>query len=167
MTDIALVELHKVFQIDHGSKLDLNKMTLSSGNEAVAFVNRSGERNGISRFVSKLSGREPYAAGLITVALGGAALSSFVQPRPFYTSQNVDVLTPLKSMSLDEKLYYCQCIEANKFRYSTFGREANRSLRNLLVPDRKSVPVWVAGITARSVQELNADLLSVSAGLTP
>jgi len=33
--------------------------------------------------------------------------------------------------------------EANRFRYSTYGREANRTLRTLLVPKRKSVPSWV------------------------
>jgi hypothetical protein len=61
-------------------------------------------------------------------------------------------------MSLDIKLYYCLCIEANRFRYSTFGREANRTLRTLLVPDLASVPAWVHGTAAAAVSALCRDL---------
>ncbi len=114
--------------------------------DAVAFIGRSGEENGIVAFVKELDDVAPYDAALITVALGGAALSSFVQPRRFYTAQNVDVLKPRSGMSLDQKLYYCACIEANCFRYSTFGREANRTLKKLLVPKLEEVPAWADGL---------------------
>jgi len=39
-------------------------------------------------------------------------------------------------MSELEKLYYCLAIKANKFRYGAFGREANRTLKTLLVPEK-------------------------------
>ena len=127
-----LTELHALFAIKHGNKFDLNKMEkCPASEEAVAFVGRAGTGNGIVAFVQKLLASPPFEHGLITVALGGAALSSFVQPRPFYTAQNIDVLEPLTPMSLDAKLYYCLCIEANRFRYSTFGREANRTLKDV------------------------------------
>src|SRR5690242_15931218 len=101
-----LVPLHALFEIQHGSKLDLNKMEHcgSRDDDAVAFIGRSGERNGFVGFVRKLDALDPFSAGLITVALGGSALSSFVQARPFYTAQNIDVLQPLPphgEMSLD------------------------------------------------------------------
>lgn len=160
-----LASLNEVFQVVHGNKFDLNKMRPPTPSiDPVAFVGRSGERNGITTFVAPVKGVRPYPAGLITVALGGAALSSFVQPRPFYTAQNIDVLIPRSEMDLDEKLYYCLCIEANKFRYSTFGREANRTLSSLLVPERTSVPRWVKGVTGRSAKELSSDLLTAAAG---
>ena len=152
--------LTNIFDVAHGNKFDLNKMTLTSDPDgAVAFVGRSGEGNGIVAFVEKLEGIEPYPAGAITVALGGSALASFVQPMPFYTAQNIDVLLPIGKMSLDEKLYYCLCIEANRFRYSTFGREANRTLKYLELPIFKKVPAWVNGTTVKAIKELNSDLL--------
>ena len=80
---------------------------------------------------------------------------------PFYTAQNIDVLEPLTEMSLEVKLYYCLCIEANRFRYSTFGREANRTLRKLAIPTRDSVPQWVNGIGKKSLEELKADLTAI------
>ncbi len=155
-----LTPLWKVFDISRGNKLDLNKMVGCRGDdvEAVAFIGRSGERNGIAGFVRSLPAIEPYPVGLITVALGGSTLSSFVQPWRFYTAQNVDVLIPKEPMSLDEKLYYCLCIEANRFRYSTYGREANRTLRTLPLPSRSAVPDWVEGISAAAIGSLHSDI---------
>jgi hypothetical protein len=163
MKSTNLIELNHLFDIVHGNKLDLNKMTqVAADEDAVAFVGRSGTRNGVVANVKPIVDIEAHKAGYITVALGGAALSSFVQPRPFYTAQNIDVLKPKKEMSLDEKLYYCLCIEANSFRYSTFGREANRTLHRLLVPSLESVPNWVKKASAKALAELNDDLMLFS-----
>jgi hypothetical protein len=154
----STVPLAELFVIGHGNKFDLNKMEpCGPGEDAVTFVGRSGERNGIVAIVRRTA-TEPFPAGLITVALGGAALSSFVQPRPFYTAQNIDVLRPRTEMSLDTKLYYCLCIEANQFRYSAFGREANRTLRTLAVPPLAGVPSWVHGTASNAAASLARDL---------
>ncbi len=161
---IKLIALNRLFAVEHGSKLDLNKMERCApdDDDAVVFVGRSGERNGLAAFVKKLNDREPYESGPITVALGGSALSSFVQARPFYTAQNIDVLKPLTEISMDFKLYYCLCIEANRFRYSTYGREANRTLRTLLVPTIESVPSWVHGAKEKAIRELKGDIAALS-----
>jgi len=133
----------------------------AAGDGAVAFIGRSGERNGLVAFVERLEIVKPYETGLISVALGGSALSSFVQPRPFYTAQNIDVLKPLAEMSLDAKLYYCLCIEANRFRYSTFGREANITLSKLPVPALECIPAWINGAVEVAVHEFCEDLQSL------
>jgi hypothetical protein len=158
-----LVELNVLFKIKHGNKFDLNKMQecSASDEDSVVFIGRSGERNGIVGFVRLYENVEPHQSGMITVALGGAALSTFVQPKRFYTAQNIDVLEPRYEMTLDVKLYYCQCIEANRFRYSTFGREANRTLKRLLIPSIEGVPGWVKGAVSQAVTELGKDLNAV------
>lgn len=162
MAHSKTVAITDVFRIEHGSKLDLNKMeVLDDPDAGVLFIGRSGERNGIAAVVMEIPSLTPYPAGAITVALGGSTLSSFVQPKKFYTAQNIDVLVPKSKMTLDEKLYYCLCIEANRFRYSTFGREANRTLKYLQIPPRSNVPAWVKGATVKSVKELSDDLLAV------
>lgn len=159
---IQLAPLSSIFEIQHGSKLDFNKMRecASAETTGVAFIGRSAERNGLAGFVERLPTLEPYESGLITVALGGSALSSFVQPRPFYTAQNIDVLRPRAPMSFDTKLYYCLCIEANRFRYSTFGREANRTLKTIQVPALSCLPSWVSGATDIAVREFCDALLN-------
>ena len=139
--------LEDLFEIDYGNKFDMNKMTPTNRLAGVAFVGRTGGLNGksgISGFVQTLTGVEPYPPGLLTVALGGSRLlSTYVQQQPFYTAQNVAVLCPRnKEMSTKERLFYAMCIRANAFRYSAFGREANRTLGALIVPD--APPDWVA-----------------------
>lgn len=162
MTRMRLVPLEQLFVIDHGNKFDLNKMeTTDDWEGAVVFVNRSGANNGIVGLVRRIPTTDPYPAGSISVALGGSALASFVQPRDFYTAQNVDVLRPRSAMTDEEKLYYCLCIEANRFRYSTFGREANRTLRTLLVPPQNSVPKWVQGATIKAAQSIARDMSAI------
>ena len=154
-----LVPLERVFHVVHGNKFDFNKMVqFTPGEQTIPFIGRSGERNGFVGFVETVDAIEPYESGLITVALGGSALSSFVQPLPFYTAQNIDVLRPRSTMTLDLKLYYCLCIEANRFRYSTFGREANRTLKSIRVPSITSVPSWVNGLSKNAIMEFCNEL---------
>lgn len=155
---MKLTELNTLFEVEYGNKFDLNKMKQAPAKNSIAFIGRSGLRNGVVAYVEEFQKIEPYKAGFITVALGGAALSSFVQPRTFYTAQNIAVLKPSSAMSLETKLYYCLCIEANRFRYSTFGREANRTLRTLLVPSLESIPQWVTNAATRSIDSIKADL---------
>ncbi|MDR2511771.1 MAG: restriction endonuclease subunit S [Bacteroidales bacterium] len=127
--------LDEIFDIRYGSQLDLNKCVICEKPDGYNFVNRSEKNCGVSARILEEENKKPFPAGLITVAMGGTVLSSFVQQEPFYTGQNVKVLKPKKEMSDLVKLYYCYCIEQNRFRFSTFGREANVSFESIVVPD--------------------------------
>jgi hypothetical protein len=132
--------LEEIFNIQYGNQLDLNKCVICEKPEGYNFVNRSEKNCGVSARILKEEKKKPFPAGLITVAMGGSVLASFVQQEPFYTGQNVKVLTPIKEMSDLVKLYYCNCIEQNRFRFSTFGREANYSFDSILVPSLNEIP---------------------------
>lgn len=159
MVKMKTIELKELFHLSYGNKFDLNKMELVLANEpdSVSFVARTGKNLGISAFVKEISNIQPYEPGSITVALGGSILSSNIQPKPFYTAQNIMVLNPIKEMSFEEKAFYCICIEKNKNRYSTFGREANRTLKTLLVPTK--VPDWLDHIEAPTFYNISDSLL--------
>jgi hypothetical protein len=138
-------KLNEIFDVAYGSKLDLNKMVyLETSAGGINFVGRSSKNHGVSAIVAPLPEVMPYEAGLITVALGGTKLlSSFIQEKPFYTAQNVAVLRPKEPMTFAEKLFICLSIRHNRFRYCAFGREANRTLRDLLVPEKEEFPDWI------------------------
>jgi hypothetical protein len=144
---VQMKPLNELFDVTYGNKFDLNKMTVvgkGSSEPWLNFVGRSSENHGVSARVKPVDGVVPFEAGLITVALGGTKLlSSFVQMYPFYTAQNVAVLRARTTMSFAQKLFVCIAIRHNRFRYSAFGREANRTLRTLSVPEPKEFPVWV------------------------
>ncbi len=142
------IPLNRLFDVEYGNKFDLNKMErLPKSEGGINFVNRSSRNCGVSATVALVAGVPPYEAGNITVSLGGTKLlSSFVQPDRFYTGQNVAVLSPKAEMTFAEKLYVCLCIRHNRFRYSAFGREANRTLRTLPIPARSEFPEWLADV---------------------
>lgn len=157
-------KLNELFDVFYGNKLDLNKMSLLPVSRGgIHFVGRSSKNHGVSAAVAPLQGVEPYEEGLLTVALGGTKLlSSFVQGAPFYTAQNVAILKPKTPMGFAEKIFMCLCIRHNRFRYSAFGREANRTLKGLLVPEPVAFPSWVQG-KAAEMYKLSAPILQRTA----
>lgn len=153
--------LDEIFDISYGSQLDLNKCERCQRPNGYNFVNRSSENCGVSARILEVPRKSPFPAGSITSAMGGSVLSSFVQPEDFYTGQNVKVLIPKTNMTLVVKLYYCGCIEANRFRFSTFGREANASFDSLLVPSPEEVPEKI------KKRKMGNPLTTASASPTP
>lgn len=141
-----MIKLNEIFEVKYGTKFDFNKMNISLNEDEnyINFVSRTSQNNGVVCKVSKVNNTEPLDAGLITVTLGGTyVLSSFIQPEPFYTAQNVAVLIPKYHLTLNEKIFYCTCIKLNRFKYGAFGREANRTLKNIEVPDKNEIPKWI------------------------
>lgn len=137
------MKVKDLFILHQGNGFELYNMGQSEDSD-VLFVSRTANNNGVVATVDRVEGTTPFAAGLITVALGGSVLSSFVQRKPFYTAFHIMVLEPLREMSFNEKLYYCMCIQCNKYRYS-YGRQANKTLKDIDIPD--TVPEWVNGIS--------------------
>lgn len=131
-SDWEEIYLNKLFNIENGNKFDLINMT-ESENRDIAFVSRTANNNGVSAYVERLYDVYPYEAGCITVALGGSIGSAFLQSQPFYTGQNVAVLSPIDSykenMTKEIKLFFCYLIKTEcKYRYVAFGRELNTHL---------------------------------------
>jgi hypothetical protein len=110
----------------------------------VNFVGRAARNNGVTARVALIADLAPAASGTISVALngqGGAGVA-FLQPYPYYCGFHVMVLTAKLSMSDAEKLWWALCITANRFRFG-FGRQANRTLKDLELPDPATMPAWV------------------------
>lgn len=132
----------ELFEVTYGVNLELNKMKVVPAGTpgSLNFVSRTEKNNGVSARVMPVEGVEPTPAGVITVAGGGSVMSSFLQPEPFYSGRDLYYLTSKAEMSDREKLFYALCLRANKYRYN-YGRQANRTLRDLELPD--SPPEWV------------------------
>ena len=135
-----------LFEIDMGSKLDRVKMT--SIKPSVFFVGRANTSNGVTGFVDAIEGKKPYSAGNLTISLGGEYLGScFVQPNPFYTSQNVVVLIPKWDMSFEVKQFIATMIfRESRTRYKAFIDELNRHVKTdfsfLLPVTKNGHPDW-------------------------
>lgn len=135
------MKLKELFEIQTGNNLELvdcdtiesSAETFSDG--VVNFIGRSSRNNGIIARVQKIPNLSAQLPGTLTVALSGSTLSTFLQNQPYYTSRDVRVLAPKKAMSTKKKLFYAMCISANAYRYN-FGRQANKTLADLDLPDQ-------------------------------
>lgn len=136
-------KINDLFTLDYGHSLELNRLEQSGSLEAVNFVGRAARNNGVTARVTAIPDLEAAPAGTISVALGGqgGAGVAFLQPRPYYCGRDVMILTAKKPMTEQEKLWWVLCITANRFRFG-FGRQANRTLKDLVLPDLENKPVW-------------------------
>jgi len=137
---MKLVKISDLFDVCYGVNLELNVMEIDPN--GINFVSRTANNNGVSAKVKLVDGLEPIEAGVLSVAGGGSVLETFLQPEPFYSGRDLYFLRPKLEMSVEQKLFFCMCIKANKFRYN-YGRQANKTLRDLLIPDITEVPKWV------------------------
>lgn len=156
---MKLVKISKLFDVEYGHSLELNRLT--KDDSGINFVSRTSKNNGVSAIVEKLKDVEPNEAGTITVSLGGSVLETFLQTKPYYTGYHIYCLTPNIELTIAEKLYYCSCISANKFRYN-YGRQANRTLRDLLIPDYSEIPNWVNEVDANEFDNANEPFKKIS-----
>ena len=137
------MQLDSLFYSIRGDDLDRKSLVEVEPPDGVNYVTRVSGNNGVSTRVLVPPGTTAHPPGALTVALGSRnyALATFLQPEPFVTGQNIQILTPKDpSMSTPEKLWWAACITANRFRFG-FGRYANRTLNTLELPD--DVPKWV------------------------
>lgn len=130
--------LEEIFRVEYGVNLELNSCdeTNSDDVDAVNFVSRSKDNNGVTAYIKRIPNIKPQKAGIITVAGGGSSvLSTFVQTSPFYSGRDLYLLIPHDEMSIYSKLFLCTLIMANKYKYS-FGRQANKTLPKikLMIP---------------------------------
>jgi hypothetical protein len=136
--------LDEIFDIKNSQSLEL--LNCEQVEDGICFVARTSKNNGITARVERLDNLEPMPAGAITVALSGSVLSSFYQGKPFYTAFHIACLYPKTKMSKEKMLYYAYVIEQNKYRYS-FGRQANKTLKSILVPAIDELPDYVNEIS--------------------
>ena len=118
-----------LFDIDMGTKLDRVKMTQIK--PEINFVGRANTNNGITGRVDRIVDVQPYAAGNMTLSLGGEYLGScFIQPEDFYTSQNVVVLIPKWNMSFSVRQFVATMIfRESRTYYKAFIDELNRHIK--------------------------------------
>jgi hypothetical protein len=141
---MVMIPLSDLFDIRYGHSLELNRLRLLDRTQGgIPFVSRKMGDNGISAYVARISGEEPAAAGQLSCALGGnGVLSTFLQELPFYSGRDVAHLAPQFEMTKPQLLYYCAVIVANRYRFS-YGRQANRTLKNILVPCLSEIPDFI------------------------
>lgn len=146
-------KVSKLFKVEYGLNMELNALELDVN--GINFVSRTAKNNGVSAKVKPVLGIKPIPGGTLSVACGGSVMETFLQLSPYYSGRDLYYLTPKVSMKNEELLYYAMCLRGNKYKFS-YGRQANVSLPDLLIPDIDSIPAYV---TATSLKTYGEQLL--------
>lgn len=138
-----MAKLRNLFKVQYGSNIELSNTELSDKTNGYPFVSRTEKNNGVSAYVIQQSPEVIINPGnTLSVAMGGTVLETFYQEREYYSGRDIAYLEPLFPMTKEQMLYYAMCIRENKIKYS-YGRQANRTLRDIELPDFEKIPTWV------------------------
>lgn len=112
--------------------------------KGINFISSKGKNNGVVGRVKINPLLKVFKKGSITVPLKGTVLHASLQNEDFHCAHQIAVLYPKNNINLNEneKIFYCTCIKLNKFRFN-YGRQADRSLKDIKVPNIKEIPKWV------------------------
>lgn len=139
-----LVKVSDIFDVKYGNGLALSD--LSSNIDGINFISRTEKNNGKVGNVSIIN-EIPNPEHTISVAVGGSVMSSFYQENKYYTGYHILILSPKIELTKNEMLYYCMCLKANKYKYN-YGRQANKTLKDLMIPSYDSIPSYVNTINS-------------------
>ena len=144
------MKINDLFTIEYPHTLIFSD--LSPSPNGINFVSSQGGNNSVASRVSAVEGVKLYPAGVITVPLKGTVLAAHVQTEPCYVAHQIAVLTAKSPMTLQEKLFYCTCIQKNAYRFS-YGRQADKTLKDLELPD--CLPDWVNKTPVKPISTIN------------
>jgi hypothetical protein len=131
--------LEEIFSLWYGVNLEL--VNCEQTPNGIPFVSRQSTGNGIVGYVTQIN-KKPNPAHTLSIAGSGSVLSTFYHDYEYYSGRDIYIAKPIQNLTKEQMIYYAYVIEQNKYRYS-FGRQANKTMRNILVPDIDELPDFV------------------------
>ena len=148
-----MVPLVEIFDVWYGVNLEVvNSEVVPVG---IPFVSRQSVNNGVVCHVKRINNIEPNPSHTLSIAVSGSVLSTFYHDYEYYSGRDIYVAKPKIDLTKEEMLYYSYVIEQNKYKYN-YGRGANKTFKNILVPSKDEIPHYV------NQKEVNVPFVSKS-----
>lgn len=140
---INMERLIDLFDVWYGVNLEVvNSEVVKHG---IPFVSRKSVDNGVVCEIKRIDGLQPNPKNTISIAVSGSVLSTFYHEYEYYSGRDVYVAKPKIPMDKQTLLFYCYAIEQNKYRYN-YGRGANKTFKDLMLPSLHEIPEWVSKV---------------------
>ena len=142
-----LIRLDCLFSLINGiASAGLKRFQVRLDSSYVPYVRPSFRQStSIDAFVSKAAAgpEHVFPKGTLYVSTDGQGSHTYayVSTFEFVPNSNVCVLEPLTPMSIQEKLFYAECITTNRYRYSYGRKPKGNRLAELMLPAHP--PTWV------------------------
>lgn len=156
-----MVRLKDIFNLWYGVNLEVVNSTIVE--KGIPFISRQSVNNGVVCYVAPIEGVKPNHAHTLSIAVSGSVLSTFYHDYEYYSGRDVYIAEPKEPMTKEEMLYYAYVIEQNKYRYN-YGRGANRTFKDILVPTKNEIPSYIKEVKIPSIQNesINKDNIKLN-----
>lgn len=159
------VPLDKLFIVENGiASSQVIRSKIKESENWVPYIRPSyRQETSIDAFVNKklVPDEKIFPAGTLYVSTDGQGSHTFsyVSTFEFVPNSNVSVLVPRRNMSLQEKLYYANCITNNRYKFSYGRKPKGDRLKAVLVPEYP--PKYVTDYTIDKVVNSFSEILGV------
>jgi len=135
------VPLDKLFNVVNGiASSQVIRSNIKESENWVPFIRPSyRQETSIDAYVNKnlIPSEKVFPAGSLYVSTNGQGSHTFsyVSTTEFVPNSDVSVLIPKRKMSLQEKLFYAQCITNNRYKFSYGRKPKGDRLKSVLIPE--------------------------------
>lgn len=141
-----MAKIIDLFDVWYGVNLEVVNCDVVE--RGIPFVSRQSVNNGVVCHVKRIENVDPNPANTLSIAVSGSVLSTFYHDSEYYSGRDVYIARPKFNLSPNEMLFYAFIIEQNKYRYN-YGRGANRTFRNIEIPELNSLPAYLKSIPSK------------------
>lgn len=157
------ISLDKLFSVENGiSSSQVARKKTRENENWIPFIRPSyKQETSIDAFVNKklVPCEKIFPAGTLYVSTNGQGSHTFsyVSTTEFVPNSDVSVLIPKRKMSLQEKLFYAQCITYNRYKFSYGRKPKGDRLKAVLLPEYP--PEYVTSYDIEAVVHSFSDVL--------
>ncbi|MGV2871421.1 restriction endonuclease subunit S [Colwellia sp. E150_009] len=143
-----MVELQDIFNVINGIAATGLKEKDQPFEGSIAYIRpASTQARTFRSYISKDSVLEeklfPEETLFVSTNGEGSHSYSYVSTCEFVPNSDVSVLIPKYDLTIEEKLFYAQCITANRYLFSYGRKPKGNKLKTLKIPHINNFPDWV------------------------
>jgi len=120
-TNWSLFSFAEIFEIKKGKRL--TKVDMVDGD--INYIGATDSNNGITAKIS--NDKYIHSANTITVSYNGSIAEAFYQSKPFWATDDVNVLYPKFSLTPNIAIFLCTIIHKEKYRFN-YGRKWDKEM---------------------------------------
>lgn len=146
-----MVELQDIFNVINGIAVTGLKEQDKPFADSVVYIRPASTqartfRSHISKYL--VSEEKVFPEGTLFVSTNGEGSHSYsyVSTCEFVPNSDVSVLIPKNDMTTEQKLFYSQCITANRYLFSYGRKPKGKKLKTLKIPHINDFPDWVNNV---------------------
>jgi len=150
-----MIKIQDLFEVKYWVNLEfLDCEPRLKSKWGISFVSRTAKNNWVVWCVEEIEDIEPNPWHTLSVAWWWSVLSTFYQKEPYYSWRDLYILIPKQELNELQMLYYAFAIESNKYKYN-YGRQANRTLKDILIPDIDEISFDLENISVEKPRNKN------------